>query len=105
MQIKRTSRWKFEAHMREQRAVEKLTNALLAGMDPTSTLGGGFSSSSKGHPPASNKRLRHLLSRHMPIVMGAEYCTTKWSCCCHAELNRKYFDDPKIYFCQHKTTT
>jgi hypothetical protein len=92
MQNKRTSRWKFEAYMREQRAVEKVAIALLAGMDPTSTLvvwgDGGFSSSAKGHPPASNKRLRHLLSRHMPIVMGTEYCTIKLSCCCHAEMTQ-----------------
>jgi hypothetical protein len=92
MQIKRTSRWKFETYMREHRAVKKLANDLLGGMSPTSTLvvwgAGGFSPSSKGHASASNKRLRHLLSRYMPIVMGTEYNTTKLSCCCHAEMTK-----------------
>jgi hypothetical protein len=94
--IKRTCRWKFETYKREQRAVKQLSADLLGGMDSKNTIcawgNGGFAPTSKGHAPASNKRLRLLLSRYMPIVMNSEYNTTKLSCCCHVEgtsLTRK----------------
>jgi hypothetical protein len=92
MRIKCTSRWKFETYQKEQRAVKKLSADLLGGMSPTNTLvvwgNGGFGPASKGHDAAPNKRLRHLLSRYMPIVMGTEYNTSKLSCCCHIQAEK-----------------
>jgi hypothetical protein len=79
MNIKATSRWKFETYQKEQRAVEKLSTDLLGGMSPTNTLvvwgNGSFGSTSKGHDSAPNKTLRHMLSRFVPIVMNSEYNT------------------------------
>ncbi len=87
MQIKSTSRWKFETYQKEQRAVEKLSTDLLGGLSPTNTLvvwgNGSFGATSKGHDSAPNKTLRHLLSRFVPIVMNSEYNTSKLSCCHH----------------------
>jgi hypothetical protein len=92
MRIKCTSRWKFETYQKEQRAVKKLNADLLGGMSPTNTLvvweNGGFGPTSKGHDSAPNKRLRYLLSRYMPIVMGTEYKTSKLSCCCHIQAEK-----------------
>jgi hypothetical protein len=92
MGIKRTSRWKFETYQKEQRAVEKLSKAILGGMSPKNTLvawgNGGFGPTSKGHDSAPNKKLRKLLSQFMPIVMNTEYKTSKLSCCCHVEVTK-----------------
>jgi hypothetical protein len=82
------SRWKFETYQKEQRAVQKLSTDLLGGLSPTNTLvvwgNSGFGATSKGHDSAPNKKLRHLLSRFVPIVLNSEYNTSKMSCCHHS---------------------
>jgi hypothetical protein len=79
MRIKRTNRWKFETYQKEQRCVKKVTTDLLGGIGNNTLVvwgNGGFGPTSKGHDSAPNKRLRHLPSRYMPIVMGTEYNTS-----------------------------
>jgi hypothetical protein len=93
MNIKATSRWKFETYQKEQRAVEKLSTDLLGDMSPTNTLvvwgNGSFGSTSKGHDSAPNKTLRHVLSRFVPIVMNSEYNNTSKLSCCHHTIATK----------------
>jgi hypothetical protein len=85
MRIKCTSRWKFESHLTKNHVVKQISKDLLGGMSPETTLvvwGDGC------EDDATNKMLRKLLSRHMPIVIGTEYNTSKLSNCCHVETTK-----------------
>jgi hypothetical protein len=85
MRVKCTSRWKFESHLTKNHVVKQISKDLLGGMSPETTLvvwGDGC------EDDATNKMLRKLLSRHMPIVIGTEYNTSKLSNCCHVETTK-----------------
>jgi hypothetical protein len=93
MAIKTTRRLEFGVYQREQRAAKKLATDLLGGLSPLSTLvvwgNGSFGPTSRGHAPAPNKKLQHLLARYVPVLTSSEYNTSKRSACCHEEMDDK----------------
>ena len=90
MQVKAPRRWKFEVYKKEQRAVKSLATDLLGGLRPYNTIivwgNGGFAPSGRGHAPAPNKKLQLLLSKHVPLVIGSEYRSSKTSACHHDQV-------------------
>ena len=86
-----TRRWKFEAYQKEQRAVTKLATSQLGGLSAADTIivwgNGGFGPTSHGHASAPNKKMQAQLARHVAIVVGSEYRSSKTSSCHHAEIS------------------
>jgi hypothetical protein len=93
MKIKMLRRWKFESYQKEQRAVTILAVSLLGGLSPTYTIvvwgNGGFGPTSHGHASAPNKKMQSALSKHLPLVVGSEYRSSKTSACHHGNVNTK----------------
>jgi hypothetical protein len=87
MEAKVCRRWKFEAYQKEQRAVEKLSTALLAGLPSRDTLviwgNGGFGPTSHGHASAPNRKLQLALARKLSVVVVSEFRSSKTSTCHH----------------------
>jgi hypothetical protein len=84
-------RWQFDVYQREQREAQKLSHALLGGLDRSNTLvvwgDGGFAPTSKGHAAAPNLKLQNLLVRQgCALVTSSEFRSSQTSCCCHAPL-------------------
>ena len=77
-------------YKKEQRAVKSLATDLLGGLRPYNTIivwgNGGFAPSGRGHAPAPNKKLQLLLSKHVPLVIGSEYRSSKTSACHHEQV-------------------
>ena len=75
----------MEQYSQEQRAVEKLSTQLLGNVSGPVLLAWGngkFGPSGKGHASAPNAKLRHMISRRVPIVLVNENFTSQRASCC-----------------------
>ena len=75
----------MEQYSQEQRAVEKLGTQLLGNVYGPVLLAWGngkFGPSGKGHASAPNAKLRHMISRRVPIVLVNENFTSQRASCC-----------------------
>lgn len=91
MGLKNRRRWKFDSYRDGQRAVHKLTTAILSGVEDKNNAivawgNGSFGPTSRGHASAPNKGLRKSLCRFLPIVLVDEHKTSRKSCCCQADV-------------------